>query len=73
MKYMFLHQPGISMHQKFHQDIPKTCITEFPLLSVLKRPLCGLVIFIGMEHIYTYKKQEFQNIIERNYAIALGS
>ena len=50
----------------------KICIPEFPVLSARKRPLCGLVTFIGMEHVYTYRRQEFQNILERKLSSCFG-
>ena len=72
MKCMVLHHPVTSMHQKFQEDIPKDCLSEFPVPSVLKRALFGLVVFIGVEHVYTYKRQEFQNIIERKLYNCFG-
>ena len=60
-----LHHRGTSMHQKT-MAYQKSYISEFPVLSALKRLLCGLVAFIGMEHVYNYRRQEFhQNILER--------
>ena len=56
MKCMVLHHPVTSMHQKFQEDIPKDCLSEFPVPSVLKRALCGLVVFISVGHVYTYKR-----------------
>ena len=51
-----LHHRGTSMHQKT-MAYQKSYISEFPVLSALKRLLCGLVAFIGMEHVYNYRRQ----------------
>ena len=64
-RWKLLHHRGTSMHQKT-MAYQKSYISEFPVLSALKRLLCGLVAFIGMEHVYNYRRQEFhQNILER--------
>ena len=60
-----LHHRGTSMHQKT-MAYQKRYISKFPVLSALKRLLCGLVAFIGNEHVHNYRRQEFhQNVLER--------
>ena len=43
----------------------KNCLLEFPVLLALNYYLHVYLWFLQNEHIYTYRKKKFQNILER--------
>ena len=70
----FLYHRDPSMHQKSQQSILKNFVSEFPVLSALKIPLCGLVIFIAVSTIWILTEvRSFKTFLKENYAIALDS
>ena len=48
-------------------------MSEFPILSALKLPLCELVVFIDMETYILTEGRHFKTFLKENYAIALDS
>ena len=59
-------------HQKSQQSTRKKCAPEFLILSALKLPSCGLLVFKKYEHLYTYRRYKFKNILERKIFNCLG-
>ena len=58
------------------QDIQKECVPAFPVLLALKKlPSYVLVVFIDINasYILTYRRKEFQNIIEKKLCNCFGS
>ena len=55
------------MHQKSQQG------TQFPTLSALKIPSCGLDLFIDMNTYIITEGRNFKAILKENYAMTLDS
>ena len=64
----FLHY-GACMHHKSQQSIPKNCAPEFPILSALKLPLGGLMVFIDITTYMFTEDRNFKKCLKDNYAI----
>ena len=66
MVYTFLHHGGACMYQESQQTRhTKKTLQEFPILLALNYyTFMCTCIFYKYEHIYTYRKKEFQNILE---------
>ena len=62
---------GTSVASKIQQGAGKNCAREFLVLSALKLPPCGLVVFIDMTT-YITKGKNFKAFLAENYAIALA-
>ena len=72
MAYMFLHHGGAHMYQNSQQTRhtkKNKCLQKFPILLALIYYLHVYLCFYISEHVYTYlltyRKKEFQNILER--------
>ena len=69
----FLHRRA-SMQQKSQLSILKNFASEFPILSSLNLPLCGLVeVFIDISTYTLTEDRSFKPFLKEDYAIGLGS
>ena len=68
---MFLNHCGESMHQKSQQGIQKSCVSEFPIPSMLKLSLREQVVFINMNTYILTEGRKFKTFLKENYATAL--
>ena len=60
--------PKVSANKAYKRN----CVPEFPVLSVLKYYLLCACDFYRYDHIYTYRRKEFQNIFERKLCNCFG-
>ena len=72
MRRTFLYR-GTRVQEKSQQGIQENCVPEFPILSALKLPTYGLVVFIDMNTYILTEGRSFRTFLEENYAIALNS
>ena len=71
LRWPLLHHRGASMHQKSQQGLQKNFESEFPVLSVLKLPSYGLVVFTDMNTYILTEGRDFKTFLKENYAVAL--
>ena len=57
-----------ALHQKSQQGLhKKNCVPEFPILSALKLPRCGLVVFIDMNTYILKEDRNLVTVLKENY------
>ena len=65
MAYTFLHHGGACMYLETQQKRHTIKLEEFPIILAIN--YCTFTCtcdFYRYEHVYTYRKKEFQNILE---------
>ena len=53
--------------QKSQQTMLENCVTEFPILSTAKLPLCELVVYIEMNTYILMEGRKFKTLLKENY------
>ena len=56
-------------NKAFKQGIQKNCVQEFPIISTLELPSCGLVVFVDMNTYILTENRNFKTFLKKNYAV----
>ena len=71
-RYMFLRH-GLDTWRKISSRHTKNCAPVFAIVSVLKLPLCGLVVFIDMNTYILTGGKNLKIFLQENYTIVLDN
>ena len=71
-RYMFLRH-GLDTWRKISSRHTKNCAPVFAIVSVLKLPLCGLVVFIDINTYILTGGKNLKIFLQENYTIVLDN